>query len=106
VAPREVAVAPREVTVAPREVTAPPREAAAPPRAGWTLQLAAYSSEARAVDLARAWPGAHVQKADGGGRPLWRVRMGRYPTRREAEEAAQRLAAAGQRVIVVEDVGR
>jgi rare lipoprotein A len=107
VVPREVAVVPREVAAAPREAAAPvPREAATAPRAGWTLQLGAYSSEGRAVDLARAWPDARVQKADLGGRPVWRVRVGRYPTRREAEEAAQRMAAAGHRVIVVEDAAR
>ena len=94
--------APREVAALPREAASLPREVDAAPRAGWTLQLAAYSSEDRAVDLARAWPGAQVQKADAGGRPVWRVRVGRYPTRREAEEAAQRMAAAGQRVLVVE----
>ena len=106
-APREAAAPPREAAVPPREVAAaPPREAAAAPRAGWTLQLAAYSSEGRAVDLARAWPDARVQKADLGGRPVWRVRVGRYPTRREAEEAAQQMAAAGHRVIVVEDAAR
>jgi septal ring-binding cell division protein DamX len=86
----------------PREA-AVPREVAAAPREGWALQLGAYSTEARAVDLARAWPGAQVQKADVGGRPVWRVRVGRYPTRREAEEAAQRMEAAGRRVIVVEN---
>jgi len=105
--PREVAAAPREVAAAPREAAAPvPREAATAPRTGWTVQLGAYSSEGRAVDLARAWPDARVQKADLGGRPVWRVRVGRYPTRREAEEAAQRMAAAGHRVIVVEDAAR
>ena len=105
--PREAAAAPREVAAAPREAAAPvPREAATAPRAGWTVQLGAYSSEGRAVDLARAWPDARVQKADLGGRPVWRVRVGRYPTRREAEEAAQRMAAAGHRVIVVEDAAR
>jgi hypothetical protein len=41
-----------------------------------------------------------------GGRPVWRVRVGRYSTRREAEEAARRMAAAGQHVLVVEDVPR
>jgi rare lipoprotein A len=109
--PRETAALPRETAppreaAAPREVPAPPREAAAPPREGWTLQLGAYSSEGRAVDLARVSPGAYVQKGDVGGRPVWRVRVGRYSTRREAEEAARRMAAAGQRVLVVEDVPR
>ena len=70
------------------------------------MQIGAYSSEARAVDLARAWPGAYVQKVDMAGRPVWRVRVGRYPTRREAEEAAQRMATAGHRTLVVEDPAR
>jgi DedD protein len=80
------------------------------PGEAWTLQLAAYSTEARAMavrdDLARAWPETHVQKGDVGGRPVWRVRVGRYPTRRDAEEAARRLAAAGHRPIVVEAATR
>jgi DedD protein len=107
---REAVAAPREVAGLPRETIAASREAPAALREGWTLQLAAYSTEARAMaqrqDLARVWPGAHVQKGDVGGRPVWRVRVGRYPTRREAEEAAQRMVAAGHRVIVVEDATR
>jgi DedD protein len=99
----------REGAALPRE-TAASREIPAELREGWTLQFAAYSTEARAMaqreDLARGWPGAHVQKGDVGGRTVWRVRVGRYPTRREAEEAAQRMAAAGHRVIVVEDPAR
>jgi rare lipoprotein A len=94
--------APRAVTAAPRETAALPREAAAVPREVWSVQLAAYSTEARAVDVARGWPGAYVQKVEIAGRTVWRVRVGRYPTRREAEEAAQRMAAAGHRVLVVE----
>ena len=116
VVPREVAALPRAAAPLPREAAAgrrqpreavpPSREAAALPPEGWTVQLGAYSSEGRAVDLARGWPGAHVQKGDVGGRPVWRVRVGRYATRREAEEAAQRMAAAGHRVIVVEAAAR
>ena len=56
--------------------------------------------------MARAWSGAYVQKVEIAGRTVWRVRVGRYPTRREAEEAAQRMAAAGERVLVVEDAAR
>ena len=105
-APRQAVVRPPEVAAAPRETATRPRETAAVPREGWSVQLGAYSSEARAVDLARAWPGAYVQKVDMAGRPVWRVRVGRYPTRREAEEAAQRMAAAGHRTLVVEDAAR
>ena len=105
--PREAVPPSREAAVPlPREAVPPSREAAALPREGWTVQLGAYSSESRAVDLARGWPGANVQKGDVGGRPVWRVRVGRYATRREAEEAAQRMAAAGHRVIVVEAAAR
>ena len=106
-APRDSLARSREAAASPREADAASREIRSGNREGWTLQLAAYSTEARAMaqrqDLARAWPGAHVQKGDVGGRPVWRVRVGRYPTRREAEEAAQRMAAAGHRAVVVED---
>ena len=52
--------------------------------------------------LARAWPDARVQRAEVGGRPLWRVRVGNYASRREADEAVKRLAASGYRAMVVD----
>jgi peptidoglycan lytic transglycosylase len=78
----------------------------APRVEGWSVQLGAYSSEAPALtlrdSLARAWPEARVQRAEVAGRSMWRVRVGNYASRREADEAAKRLAASGYRVMVVE----
>jgi cell division protein FtsN len=39
------------------------------------------------------------------GRTLWRVRVGNYASRRDADEAARRLSASGYRAMVV-DSGR
>jgi rare lipoprotein A len=85
----------------------PARRADPAPRVeGWSVQLGAYSSEASALtlrdSLAGAWPEARVQRAEVGGRSMWRVRVGNYASRREADEVAKRLAASGYRVMVVE----
>jgi cell division protein FtsN len=70
------------------------------------VQLAAYGSEAPAVSLrdslARAWPSARVQRAEVGGRLLWRVRVGNYASRHEADDAVKRLASSGYRAMVVD----
>ena len=101
-APR-IEPAPR-VEPVPR-VESPPR----PPTGraeGWSVQLAAYASEPPALslrdNLARTWPDARVQRAEIGGRLLWRVRVGNYANRREADEAVKRLAASGYRPMVVD----
>ncbi len=79
---------------------------AAPPGA-FSVQVAAFTSEARAGalrdQLEAAWPGARVQRADVGGRTLWRVRVGPYATRDEAEGEARRLAGAGYDAIVTDE---
>jgi cell division protein FtsN len=90
----------------PRRVEPPPRPAGASRAEGWAVQLAAYGSEAPALtlrdNLARSWPDARVQRAEVGGRQLWRVRVGNYASRREADEAVKRLAASGYRAMVVD----
>jgi rare lipoprotein A len=84
----------------------PPRPSSGPRAEGWSVQLAAYGSEAPAVSLrnslARSWPDARVQRAEVGGRLLWRVRVGNYATRHEADEAVKRLASSGYRAMVVD----
>jgi len=73
---------------------------------GWSVQLGAYASEGSAISLrdslARSWPDVRIQRADVSGRTLWRVRVGNFASRRDADEAAKRLAASGYRVMVVE----
>jgi rare lipoprotein A len=97
---------PALATVPGPRVEPPPRVDAAPRLEGWSVQLGAYASEATALtlrdNLARAWPEARVQRAEVGGRPVWRVRVGNYASRREADDAAKQLAASGYRVMVVE----
>ncbi len=87
-------------------VEASPRPASPPRAEGWSVQLAAYASEPPAVSLrdslARSWPDARVLRAEVGGRQLWRVRVGNYASRREADEAVKRLAASGYRAVVID----
>jgi cell division protein FtsN len=70
------------------------------------VQLGAYASEGSALSLrdalVRSWPDARVQRAEVSGRTMWRVRVGNYATRRDADEAAKRLSASGYRAMVVE----
>jgi cell division protein FtsN len=112
-APRAQPVARTEPRVepAPRveqmpRVEPPPRPAPAGRAEGWSVQLAAYASEPPALSLrdslARTWPDARVQRAEIGGRLMWRVRVGNYANRREADEAVKRLAASGYRPMVVD----
>ncbi len=87
-------------------VEPPPRPGTAARTEGWSVQLAAYASEPPALSLrdslARTWPDARVQRAEIGGRLMWRVRVGNYANRREADEAVKRLAASGYRAMVVD----
>lgn len=76
----------------------------APAGGAFTVQVAAFTSEDRASALRerleRVWPAARVQRADVAGRTLWRVRVGPYATREEAERQARRLAGAGYDALV------
>jgi hypothetical protein len=101
-APRAPSAAPR----APAAVKPPPapartpaagsRRATAPAqRAGYTIQIAALTSGARARDLAaelkRAGFDAYVVAPAAGGDALHRVRVGRYTTRAAAQRTVARL---------------
>ena len=114
--------APRVETVARAPAPAPSPPAPAPPTPsgtgpptppapgalaeGWSVQLGAYASQGSAISLrdslARSWPDARVTPAEVSGRTLWRVRVGNYTSRRDADEAAKRLTASGYRAMVVE----
>lgn len=81
---------------------------ATPARGGaFAVQVASFSSEYRASVvrdiLDRSGTAAYVQRAEVGGRWVYRVRAGRYGTRPEAERLARRLAGAGYEVLVVEE---
>ncbi len=76
-------------------------------RAPFTVQVASFTSEVRALafkdTLGPEWEGLSVQRAEVEGRVFYRVRVGTYATRPEAQRAAQRLAVAGYTVIVMEE---
>ncbi len=88
-------------------VTALP-DGSQPARIGtFAVQVASFTSEDRALalkaELSRTWPGTSVRRAEVGGRAVFRVRVGRFATRQEAERLAQDLATAGYAVLLVED---
>jgi rare lipoprotein A len=79
-----------------------------PARVGtFAVQVGSFTTEERALALRaevnQGWTGTRVRRAEVGGRPVFRVRVGRFATRQEAERLAQDLAAAGHAVLVVED---
>lgn len=77
------------------------------PGGTFSVQVAAFTSENRATvlrgELARAWTGTYVQPAEVGGQRFYRVRVGRYATRPEAQGDAERLAVVGYNVIVMQE---
>jgi DedD protein len=104
VEPTVVAAAGAErAPAAPAPVPAPAQTAlpkAAPAAAGdWTVQLGSFSEEANARRLAQQ-AGTYGYKAEvssykGGGRTLYRVRVGPQATRAAADAAASALRAHG-----------
>ena len=73
----------------------------------FSVQVASFTSESRAMALKDTldpeWEGTSVQRAEVGGRVFYRVRVGTSPTRLGAQSLAQRLAAAGYTVIIMEE---
>jgi DedD protein len=96
------AVAEREPASAP---TSPGRDTvaeilAASPVAGWMVQLGSFSDESNARRQAQRintyGHEAHIYRfAAGGGRTMFRVRLGPVETRERAQEAASALSAQG-----------
>lgn len=80
-------VKPAAVRKAPAEPVAAPNP---PVRSGYSVQVAAVSSADRAMTLARALGGAVIA-----GPPVWRVRLGPYPTLTAAERAKADVARRG-----------
>jgi cell division septation protein DedD len=102
-APREP-VAPREPTPAPKEpertapAAGPADAAAAPPTPsgdGFAVQIAALNVRSEADAIARRLSSkgytAYVLSPANGTPAVYRVRIGKFPTRREAESMAARL---------------
>ncbi len=71
-----------------------------------TVQVGAFTSRARAESLrdtvGRDGDEATVSEAEVGGEIFYRVRVGAYSDRAAAQAAAQRLAARGHRVVVLD----
>jgi DedD protein len=85
----------------PREQqkTAAPHGPAPPQTGGWMVQLGVFSVQANAERLAQDLKsqGFHAQVSEnaGGGRALWRVRVGPAAERAAAEQLSAKLRAAG-----------
>jgi DedD protein len=89
----------------PARPTVRPAAAAPSPRASsagaFRVQVISVSSreeaDAEARKLSRRGFSARVESASGPRGPIYRVRVGPFPSREEAERAMQRLAAEGRR---------
>jgi cell division septation protein DedD len=84
----------------PSPQTASARQADAAGKPGYVVQLAALNSrgeaDAMAKRLASRGYEAYVQDPADGAPAIYRVRVGNYPTRREAETVAAKLEKEGQ----------
>jgi rare lipoprotein A len=71
----------------------------------FAVQAGSFTTQDRAValreELDRAWAGALVVPAEVGGRTLFRVRLGGFAARSDAQRIAEQLARAGYTVIIV-----
>ncbi len=100
------AVGPGVIPVRLRVISLP---GAAPVAPGGTfaVQAGSFAAQDRAIalrdEIRRTWPGAHVTPAGMGGRTLYRVRIGGFAARADAQQVARQLATAGYTVIVVEE---
>jgi rare lipoprotein A (peptidoglycan hydrolase) len=82
--------------------TAPPAPAAysAPTALRYTLQIAAYHENHFAQRFAETMPGARVEAHQKNGVPIYRVFVGDYATRAEAQSASDLLARKGTNSVV------
>lgn len=89
---------------APPLASGPPAPPALPP-GRFTMQLGSFTSRENATALARTlqqrFNGVYVVPAGIDGETVYRVRMGTYPNRQEAQTAAQAVAGAGFDVVVM-----
>ena len=76
------------------------------PAGEFAVQVGAFASRARAESLCDALTRDDdiptVTEAEVGGATFFRVRLGPYPDRQTARDAAERLAGRGHRAVVVE----
>lgn len=84
-----IPAAPQAVKTPVRQPT-PPAATAAPAAGGFYVQVAAFSSQPRAVALARSLGGQAVAAGS-----VWRVRMGPYASKNQASQARDAAAARG-----------
>ena len=79
----------------PSEAKPAPKAATPPPQPPWAVQIAAHRTRATAdrmaAELRNRGHRAYVTSGELSGRKFYRVRVGRYGTRREALAALQRL---------------
>ncbi|HET7824475.1 MAG TPA: SPOR domain-containing protein [Anaeromyxobacter sp.] len=75
--------------------TSTPTSTARPASAAWTIQLGASPRESEAQRLAAKHPGAHVIAADVDGKRWYRVRLGSYGSRADAQAELPRVARPG-----------
>lgn len=69
-------------------------------RAGYTLQVAAFSSRAQADELAAGIVGTWIQEVRQEGRPIFRVNFGRFNERAEAVRAQWSLDDQGYKSFI------
>ena len=101
--PPPAATAPASAAAAP--AAAPTPDAKAAPSGSFAVQLAAFSDDKGANALANklkraGYASAHVEAVDTKGSKLWRVRVGGFATRAEAEAARVKLKSEGFNGIV------
>jgi DedD protein len=82
-------------------VETPPAPARSPPVTGWMIQVGSFASRENAERLARELKSkgfaASVSESRGGGRSLYRVRVGPEGDRAAAQAVLAKLRARGQR---------
>jgi DedD protein len=91
--------APPDAPTSPPVAAEPPRSADAPPAPGWMVQVGSFASRDNAERLSRDLKAkgfvASVSESRGGGRNLYRVRVGPEPDRAAAQAVLARLRARG-----------
>ncbi|MBI4536268.1 MAG: SPOR domain-containing protein [Ignavibacteriae bacterium] len=100
-------------TPTPKPITPPVEKQKALPPSGignYTVQMSSWmkksSAEEEVARLARAGYDAYVQEALVDGDPWYRVRVGRYGNRQDAQEAASKLKGLSESTIWVTTVGK
>ena len=100
------AVDPGVIPVNLHVIALPAGSATVPAGGRYTVQLGAFTSRDRAEafrqELDREGVAAVVTEVGSPGDPYYRVRVGDYADRAQAQEAARTLAGRGRRAVIVE----